>query len=151
MRDHGSDVGQGISRRWRNGAITLWEVGVVMPQIMALRTAQLAAHLSASAGAPAVRQAAATLAGWQSLATQGLQVQQHLAEQALAQCRQTWLAALSSASAQRHAFRATVVPVAGARARPAAEERARTVSGDVLPPEPGATNVRRLVTRKSVP
>jgi hypothetical protein len=150
MRSQGFDAGLGRGRAWWNGAVTLWEIGVVMPQIMALRTAQLVTCLSTSAAGPAAQKAASMMAAWQALATQGLQVQQHVAEQVLTQGWQVWLDALAAADAeQRRPFRATVVPVSGARARPAGGEQARTVSGEVLPPEATATNVRRLTARKT--
>lgn len=149
MREQGFDPSLGMGRAWWRGAFTLWEIGVVMPQIMALRTAQLATHMAVkAAGAAGAAKAGPVFDAWQALATQGLQVQQHLAEQAVEQWRQFWMGTLSPGEMPRHTFRATVVPVASGRGRPAPSAQDRVVSGELLPASASTGNVRRLAPPK---
>jgi hypothetical protein len=147
MREQGFDPSLGMGRAWWQGAFTLWEIGVAMPQIMALRTAQVATHMTVKAAGAA--KAGPAFDGWQALATQGLQVQQQLVEQAVAQWRQFWMGSLSPGRMPRHAYRATVVPVSNGRRQPAPSAQDRVVSGEFLPASAStATNVRRLAPPK---
>jgi hypothetical protein len=150
MREQGFDPSLGVGRAWWQGAFTLWEIGVVMPQLMALRTAQVATHLTVNAvGAAGAAKAGPAFDAWQAFATQGLQVQQHLVEQAVGQWRQFWTGSLSRGGTPRHTYRATVVPVSNGRRQPAPSAQDRVVSGELLPASAAtATNVRRLAPPK---
>lgn len=145
MPKQGFEPATAVTRAWWDAALTLWEVGVAVPQVMALRAAQLATYVPVTtAGARAPAGAGAVVDAWQTMAMQGLRIHQQLAEQAMGQWWQLWAGALAGGSAHRPPFRATVVPVRGGHARPTTPA-ARAVVAELLPARrPTPDNVRRL-------
>lgn len=153
MRTYSNDFGFGLAHACWENSIKLWEVAFAAPQVVALRTAQLAASapfLGMGAGRdPAAigpEKVAALVESWQAMTMQGLQVQQRLFHQALAQWWGLWMtAAAPRRQARPDAFRATVVPVSTGAREPAAQAAAHATSAGLAPVHRRATNnVHRL-------
>lgn len=114
MGGHGSGFGADPARVWWDNAVKLWEIGVRAPQVMALRSMQLATSgpfLDAAARREAwvmgPEKLAAVVEASLAVMHESAHWQQTFAAHAMSSWLQMWLALPGGGAGRRNAVRAT--------------------------------------------